>query len=105
RHGKDLSGTLQRQRDFSYKGLVLSFSNTDPIDAGELYCCDFLVHARAGDCCSVRVGSPGGSDPNGNSVPVSSGPPGRLCVASDGRGVGGGGRGPIGGGPVGGFAP
>jgi MYXO-CTERM domain-containing protein len=89
-HGKNLSGSLQRQRDFTYKALVLSFSDTNPIPAGELYCCEFLVHANPGDCCRVSIGSPGGSDPSGNSVSVGAGPPGELCVASDGRGVGSG---------------
>jgi len=84
-HGKSLSGSLQKQRDFTYKALVLSFNDTNPIPAGQLYCCDFLVHAAPGDCCRVTVGSPGGSDPNGNSVSVGAGPPGELCVAYDGQ--------------------
>lgn len=98
-HGKQLSGTLQKQRG-AYKALLLSFSDTDPMPAGTLYCCNFLVHAEPGSCCRVRVTNPGGSDPEGNSMPVQAGPPGQLCVASDGRGVGG--SGGLGGGSLGG---
>ncbi len=98
-HGKDLNGTLSRQRDFTYKALILSFSDTDPIDSGELYCCEFLVHlTRPGDCCQVRVVRAAGSDPQGNSISISPGAPGQLCLASDGTG------GPAAGG-VGGAAP
>jgi hypothetical protein len=83
-HGKNLSGTEQRQRDFTYKALILSLTDTDPIPPGELYCCDFLVHARPGECCRVRIGSPGASDPAGNALSIGAGPPGQLCVADDG---------------------
>ncbi len=84
-HGKNLSGVVQQQRDFTYKGLVLSLTDTDPMPAGELYCCDFVAAADPGGCCRIRIGSPGGSDPEGNSLSVGAGNPGQLCVASDGN--------------------
>lgn len=82
-HGKQLSGSLQAQEELTYKALVLSFTDVDPIPAGQLYCCDFLVHANPGECCQLRIASPGAGDTQGNSVPVSSGPPGELCLEGD----------------------
>ncbi len=94
-HGKNLSGTLSQQRDFVYKGLVLSFSNTNPIPSGELYCCEFLVHLESpGSCCRIRVVRPGGSDSDGNTVSVAASGPGQLCLADDDAPRGGGVRGP-----------
>lgn len=81
-HGKDLSGAPLREQDFTYKALVLSLTDTDPIPAGELYCCDFLAHVTtAGECCEVRVEAPGASDPLGNALVTTAGSPGQICLA------------------------
>jgi hypothetical protein len=85
-HGKQLSGVIQAQQDFTYKALILSFTDTDPIPAGELYCCAFSLHvAGPGDCCELRVASPGAGDPEGNALATSAGNPGQACLAADGE--------------------
>lgn len=83
-HGKDLSGAIQAGEDFRYKALVLSFTDTDPIPAGDLYCCDFSVQVPApGDCCPVSVEAPGSSDQEGNPLTTTAGAPGQVCLSSD----------------------
>ncbi|MDX2165937.1 MAG: MYXO-CTERM sorting domain-containing protein [Deltaproteobacteria bacterium] len=69
-HGKQLQGKLLDNRDFTYRALILSLSDVDPIDDGVLYCCDFFVEATAGECCRVDVTGAGASDPRGNALDV-----------------------------------
>ena len=78
--GKDLNGRIQGSEDFRYRALVLSLTDVDPIPDGGLYCCDFQVEAAAGSCCAVEVVNAGGSDPQGNALPLDAGPPAQLCV-------------------------
>jgi len=104
-HGKDLTGSLSPQRDFTYKALILSFGNTDPIPSGELYCCDFVVDTDSpGTCCDVSIQNAAASDPDGQALALGSGGAGRLCLAADaGAGSGGSFGGvPSGGNPSGG---
>lgn len=83
-HGKDLSGAIQADPLFSYKALVLSLTDTDPIPAGDLYCCDFAVQVAApGDCCDVTIENAGASDPEGNPLTAMDGAPGQVCLSSD----------------------
>lgn len=83
-HGKEVFGAPQMGSPSSYKVLALSLTDTSPMPAGELYCCDFVAHAEPGGCCLVSVSAPGASDPNGMALPASSGPPGQVCVSADG---------------------
>ncbi len=82
-HGKMLTDSL-RPGDggsTSYKALVLSFSDTNPIPAGELYCCRFAANLQSeGECCQISVVAPGASDPVGREVAVAAAAPGRLCL-------------------------
>ena len=80
---KALHGNLGLVGDFSYRALVLSLSDVDPIPDGELYCCTFGVETAPGSCCSVGVVNTGVSDPSGRELP-SSGNTAQLCVANGG---------------------
>ena len=84
-HGKDLSDSLLPRDTAVYKALLVSFDNLDPMPAGELYCCDFLGQFDSpGECCEIAAQRPGASDPFGELVPTSVGPPGQICLARDG---------------------
>lgn len=82
-HGKSLQGKLLDQRDFTYRALVLSLSDVDPIADGVLYCCVFTVEAAAGTCCDVQVSGAGAADPRGEAL-AARGVGGTLCVAAGG---------------------
>lgn len=81
--GKTLHGDLDSAGDFTYRALVLSLSDVDPIPDGQLYCCTFSVEATPGSCCSVAVVNTGVSDPRGSAV-SSTGSTAQLCVANGG---------------------
>jgi MYXO-CTERM domain-containing protein len=93
-HGKSLQGKLLDNRDFTYRALILSLGDVDPIDSGVLYCCNFVAEAAAGQCCTISMTGMGASDSKGNAVSALGGP-GKLCVAK-GSGSGGGGGGGFG---------
>ncbi len=82
-HGKPLSKNVLKDPDFTLKALILSLTDTDPMPAGELYCCDFLVHADPDACCSIALTRPGASDPDGNELVVAAGPPGEACLSTE----------------------
>ena len=83
--GKTLTGTVSPNgADFSYRGLVLSFTDTDPLPDGQLYCCTFAVDSAPGGCCPVAVVNAAASDPVGRLLFVSAGQPATLCVAAAG---------------------
>jgi len=81
-HGKGLQGMLLGNRDFTYRGLILSLTDVDPIDDGVLYCCSFIVEADPGQCCAVKIVGAEASDPRGHALGVT-GTSGKLCVAAD----------------------
>jgi hypothetical protein len=81
-HGKSLQGKLLVNRDFTYRALILSLSDVDPIDDGVLYCCTFTVEADPGQCCAVNIAGAGASDSKGNAVSLN-GTSGELCVAAN----------------------
>ena len=97
-HGKQLQGKLLDTRDFTYRALILSLSDVDPMDSGVLYCCRFVSEAPPGECCTISMTGMGASDSEGNAIGAL-GSPGELCTAA---GSGSRGRG---GGPVGGDQP
>jgi MYXO-CTERM domain-containing protein len=82
-HRKSLQGKLLDNRDFSYRALILSLSDVDPIDDGVLSCCDFVVEAAPGTCCPVDVVSAGASDSKGNAV-IAYGNRAKVCTAANG---------------------
>ena len=58
-HGKSVFTKLHPGP--SLRTLVLSYSNTDPIDDGVLYCCPFhIASVPSGTCCPVRAAGCGG---------------------------------------------
>lgn len=64
----------------SLRALVFSFSNTDPIDDGVLYCCPFHVASLPpGTCCPIRVQGVSASDSFGRRV-LAEGVDGQICV-------------------------
>lgn len=81
--GKQLHGGFPPQFDFTYRALVLSLDDLDPVPDGELYCCGFIVEADPGSCCRVSVVRAGASDPRGSEL-AATGNSAQLCV----RGVG-----------------
>ncbi len=80
-HGKQLNWVLVPNTDFTMKGLVLSLSDTDPIEDGVLYCCNFQGEAAAGSCCSITVVAPGASDSKGTAIKSVLGSSGSICTA------------------------
>jgi MYXO-CTERM domain-containing protein len=80
-HGKQLQGKILDHRDFTYRALILSLSDVDPIDSGSLYCCSFVAEANPGECCDIGISGAGASDSRGIAVPAN-GTGGELCVAS-----------------------
>ncbi len=78
--GKSLHGRVLGNRDFAYRGLVLSLEDLAPIPDGTLYCCRFVVDAMPHSCCAVSIENVGLSDDKGNALGVAAGPPARLCV-------------------------
>jgi hypothetical protein len=83
---KELHGTLHPQgRDFTYRALVLSLSDVNPIPDGVLYCCAFRVEASPGECCSIGVVNAGAADPKGSAI-AASGVGSHVCVAASGSG-------------------
>lgn len=81
--GKSLFGDVERGSEFTYRALVLSLSDVDPIPDGQLYCCTFSVEATPGSCCSVAVVNTAVSDSRGSAV-SSTGSTAQLCVANGG---------------------
>jgi len=79
-HAKQLQGKLLDSRDFTYRGLILSLSDVDPIADGILYCCAFTVEAAPGTCCPLDVTGAGVSDSTGNAIPVLADESARLCT-------------------------
>jgi hypothetical protein len=79
--GKQLQGGFPPQFDFTFRALVLSLADVDPIPDGPLYCCSFTVEADPGTCCPVSLVRVGASDPRGTSLPTS-GNSVQLCVAA-----------------------
>lgn len=69
-HSKSLQGRLLDNRDFTYRALILSLSDVDPIEDGVLYCCDFIVEPTASECCRVEIAGASASDPHGNALDV-----------------------------------
>ena len=93
-HGKSLQHTKDPQgSDFSYRALLLSLSDTDPMPDGPLYCCNFQGEAEPGQCCRINVTNVGASDPTGNALEAAPGPPARLCTAQGSSNQGGRGTG------------
>ncbi len=83
--GKTLTGTVSPSgADVAYRGLVLSFTDTEPLPDGQLYCCTFTVDSAPGSCCPVAVVNAAASDPSGGALFVSAGQPASLCVAAAG---------------------
>ncbi|MEO8603734.1 MAG: hypothetical protein ABI629_14265, partial [bacterium] len=95
-HGKGLSGKLLDNRDFTYRALILSLGDVDPIDSGVLYCCSFQSEAEPGSCCNISIIGTGASDSKGTAVGAG-GKSGKICTAA-GSGSNRGG-GPSGGAP------
>lgn len=86
-HGKQLAKALLTT-DFSFRGIVLSFNDTNPIPDGPLYCCSFESEANPGECCSITITNTLGSEPGGGQVTLS-GNAGQICTAaSSGQGGG-----------------
>jgi hypothetical protein len=81
-HSKQLQGKLLDNRDFAYRALILSLSDVDPIDDGVLYCCDFIVEAASGACCTVDLTGLGAADPQGNALGVAAAA-GEVCVGPE----------------------
>jgi len=82
-HGKSLSGKLITARDFTYRALILSLNDVDPIDDGILYCCTVESEADPGSCCNISIVGAQAADPGGNALGAN-GQPGKICTASDG---------------------
>lgn len=83
--GKTLTGTVSPNgADFSFRGLVLSFTDTEALPDGQLYCCMFTVDSAPGSCCPVAVVNAAASDPTGRALFVSAGQPASLCVVAAG---------------------
>lgn len=78
--GKQLFGALAPWGDYTYRVLVLSLADVDPIPDGRLYCCDFRVEAQPHSCCAVHLTQAAASDPNGNALGVGVGLPAQLCI-------------------------
>ena len=77
-HGKSVFTKLHPGP--SLRALVLSYSNTDPIDDGVLYCCPFHVASvPSGTCCPVRVQGAAASDSSGHLV-LAGGVDGQICL-------------------------
>ena len=89
-HGKDLHTDFPPGPDFSVRGLILSFGDVDPMPDGPLYCCNFESEADPGQCCTINITNVGSSDPHGNALSTSAGPPARICTmsSSGGQGIG-----------------
>jgi MYXO-CTERM domain-containing protein len=80
--GKELFLSAAAESDFTFRALVLSFSNTAPIPDGQLYCCAFQVDAAPGTCCPIQVVDAAASDPVGDSLRAIGSANGRVCTAS-----------------------
>ncbi|MFN8644249.1 MAG: hypothetical protein U0802_22295 [Candidatus Binatia bacterium] len=85
-HGKQVDSRIQNggDGDFRMRVLVLSLTDVDPIDDGELYCCDVTVEAEPGACCAIAVTNVGASDSKGNAVLDAAGGSAQLCVIPPG---------------------
>jgi hypothetical protein len=90
-HGKQLAKTLLNTASFTFRGIILSLSDTNPIPDGPLYCCQFQGEANPGECCPITVVNAQGSDPGGKATQVSGGTA-QICTAQgsgqSGRGIG-----------------
>jgi hypothetical protein len=81
-HGKTLQHAINPQgSDFSYRALLLSFGDTDPMPDGPLYCCNFQGEADPGQCCTIALTNVAASDPEGTALAAVPGPAARLCTA------------------------
>lgn len=78
--GKELTGALPGAVDFTYRAVILSFTDVTTIPEGPLYCCSITVEARPGTCCPVAITNALASDPTGSSALAVSGSVGQLCV-------------------------
>lgn len=87
-HGKQLSGKLIPQRDFTYRALILSLTDVKPMPDGVLYCCRFQAEAAAGQCCDIRMTNTQASDSAGNAVAALSNTA-KLCVSGSSDSGGG----------------
>lgn len=77
-HGKSVFTKLHPAP--SLRTLVFSFTNTDPIDDGVLYCCPFHVASiPSGTCCPVRLQGVAASDSSGHLVRAA-GVDGQICL-------------------------
>jgi hypothetical protein len=85
-HGKSLSGKLITARDFTYRALILSLNDVDPIDDGVLYCCSFESEAEPGSCCNISIVGAQAADPSGKAIGAN-GRPGKICTAGDSSGA------------------
>jgi hypothetical protein len=93
-HGKQLRGDLLPQLDFTYRALILSLTDVDPIPDGQLYCCAFQVNLDTpGTCCPVAVRRQGFSDSRGNELIGTTPQDGQVCLAAAGSAPGPGGDG------------
>ena len=77
---KQLQGGFPPQFDFTFRALILSFGDVDPIPDGELYCCAFTVETAPGSCCTVDITRAGASDPKGNAIGIVAANSAQLCV-------------------------
>jgi MYXO-CTERM domain-containing protein len=84
--GKQLQGGFPPQFDFTFRALVLSLADVDPIPDGPLYCCSFTVEGDPGTCCPVELVRVGASDPRGTALSTSANTA-QLCVAGAGTPV------------------
>jgi hypothetical protein len=88
---KQLQGGFPPQFDFTYRALILSLGDVDPIPTGVLYCCAFQSEAAPGECCNIGITRAGASDPKGNAIGVTGAGNATICTA---KGERSGGRGP-----------
>lgn len=81
--GQTLFGKLVAFSDFTYRALILSLDDVEPIDDGDLYCCSFTAEAEAGQCCAIEITGAQAADPDGRALDTSESP-GQLCVDAAG---------------------
>jgi hypothetical protein len=81
-HGKPLHGSIPPHEPSTFRSLVFALDNVDPMNDGEVYCCDFSLKGEGDGCCAVSMGRLGASDPQGVALDVTASPE-RLCLIGD----------------------
>lgn len=74
--GKELLSNQRAGNEL--RAIVISLSDTNPIPAGQLYCCSMRVSAASG-CCAVEIFATSASDPEGQAVALGTSD-GEICV-------------------------